>query len=465
MPNLEAFISSFQSFSLDATRLFGRTELPKNILKELKDASKQIRRHQEKFPGQKWVTHDILKRLQDVSRNFNTLKSQLLEIKRENPNITEQQLRVMSGMNQVMGQLIHLGKRASSMESMMTALEQLAEYNAIASEDDKNTLKDELDLRDIDTITFTSIKDKSITIKIRKVKQVTPVEGAWSQVSLCEVFHGDVSRAGGWRKVALKELRAKHIEKLPDIEMSERMEQRLEREKAAWEELDHPNIAPLLGFVADPHYGLISPWYGNGHILNYIDKTPSANIVEMLWRISNALAFLHSKGLVHGDLRSPNVMVDDSGSPMIIDFGNTVSPVMVVQNGITPSVVPSVIRWMAPERVGSDGKGNSRNLSPTFASDTFSFGCLCIEVITRNDPFAHWSSDIDLFYAREKHAEDCSVNPRLLPAQRDGCEKLESNDPLWEVLLECWQQVPTQRPSMQNIEASLARLNKTKHSA
>ncbi|KAG8923629.1 hypothetical protein FRC02_011025 [Tulasnella sp. 418] len=475
MRSIDAIASSFQLVQGKLILLMGRPSLPEDIAKDIKEAKKQIRQHQQKFPNQKWVTANIEKRLGLIASEFAGLKSDLLEHKKQYPDVTSQEMRT-----QILGPLLDvldlLTKEATTLESIYQVEQNMAALRAVSPDQAAKTAST-LKLDDINTVTFLDIRDNKSAIKMKKFRQVGVARGGYSQVTLCNVIQADVAHFG-WMKVAYKELRATKIENLPQIQQSERMDKRLEREKGAWEALCHPNIAPLLGFVMNPHWGLVSPWYENGHILDYVYKNPNANILRMIGKISDAVAYLHERDLIHGDLRSvrassrklitikahkcsyqqPNIMVDDNGEPIVIDFGNTVTAITVAENGVSVSVVPEVIRWMAPERVGCDEHRKSRNLKPTLASDTYSFGCLCIEVITRSNPFAHWPDDTDLYHAREKHYNEPEVDPVLLPAERDTCSDLNPSDPLWTILEDCWKQIPQERPSMRATEKRLTAL-------
>ncbi|KAJ3502173.1 hypothetical protein NLJ89_g9008 [Agrocybe chaxingu] len=73
--------------------------------------------------------------------------------------------------------------------------------------------------------------------------------------------------------------------------------------------------APLLHCSWEPSVGM---WVVITEFLEEPEgATPSA---EGLERLRKALVMLHEKGLVFGDLRAPNVMLDKDGHPRLIDF-------------------------------------------------------------------------------------------------------------------------------------------------
>ena len=85
-----------------------------------------------------------------------------------------------------------------------------------------------------------------------------------------------------------------------------------------WKHLAHPNIVPLLGMTSTP-LQLISKWMPNGDLTEYIEKHPntdrlalvSVSLVSRMVRllshklrdVTDGLYYLHSRNVVHGDLK------------------------------------------------------------------------------------------------------------------------------------------------------------------
>lgn len=88
--------------------------------------------------------------------------------------------------------------------------------------------------------------------------------------------------------------------------------------------------------------------------------------------IATGLAYLHQQGIVHGDMKAGNVLVDSSGSARIADYG------MRRFKGRSQSLAASEIlrlRHMSPECLMA-----SESVPPTKASDTYAFGMTIYEV-------------------------------------------------------------------------------------
>jgi len=103
--------------------------------------------------------------------------------------------------------------------------------------------------------------------------------------------------------------------------------QHLYREMRIWATLSHPNIVALLGHTTDPGApALISPFYENGCVLDYLERYPSANrndIVRFIFLLGGlsdfgvkcadvaaGLSCLHSHDppIIHGDIKGVREM-------------------------------------------------------------------------------------------------------------------------------------------------------------
>ena len=87
-----------------------------------------------------------------------------------------------------------------------------------------------------------------------------------------------------------------------------------------WKRLEHRNIVPLLGITSNP-LQLVSEWMTGGDLTEYINKYPDADRISLvsapavvfdpmftplrhqLSDVAGGLHFLHSRNIVHGDLK------------------------------------------------------------------------------------------------------------------------------------------------------------------
>lgn len=128
--------------------------------------------------------------------------------------------------------------------------------------------------------------------------------------------------------------------------------QRMNREMNIWGRLDHPHVVPLRGYALDEDGTpeLISPWYEFGDILSYLESHPSADRKELVRQVARGLAHLHSQTppVIHGDLKSGNVLINSSGDAGLCDFGLS-KLIQDYPSGYSMSSLGvGTVRWCAP---------------------------------------------------------------------------------------------------------------------
>jgi serine/threonine protein kinase len=101
-------------------------------------------------------------------------------------------------------------------------------------------------------------------------------------------------------------------------------------------------------------------------------------------QIANGLAYVHSKGIVHRDIKPDNVWIDSAGNVKIIDFGVAkTGEFSITAAGFTLGTP----YYMAPEQV--------RGEKPAPQVDIYAFGVLLFELVTGIRPFeGHTVDDI-----------------------------------------------------------------------
>ncbi len=126
---------------------------------------------------------------------------------------------------------------------------------------------------------------------------------------------GDVYRAFDpvlEREVALKVLH-----------QPKRVEQFLREDKAA-ARLRHPNIVPVFDSGQDGELYYIATAYIEGRTLANVlaDKPPDfRRTADLVRALAEALAYAHDQAILHRDVKPANIMVDEQGQPLLVDFG------------------------------------------------------------------------------------------------------------------------------------------------
>ena len=121
------------------------------------------------------------------------------------------------------------------------------------------------------------------------------------------------------RKVALKVLP-------PELAFREDVKSRFLREAQMAAQLSHPNIVPI--FAVDEHEGIVYFAMGlvEGETLaQQLARDPHpdlATVRRVLREVADALAYAHSHGLVHRDVKPDNILIERAtGQARVSDFG------------------------------------------------------------------------------------------------------------------------------------------------
>ncbi|KAG8766403.1 hypothetical protein FRC12_006907 [Ceratobasidium sp. 428] len=120
---------------------------------------------------------------------------------------------------------------------------------------------------------------------------------------------------------------------------------------------------------------MISPWIEPGNFYKFIALFPEADRTDLCLQVTNGLSYLHEKGVVFGDLKAQNVLIDYEGTVKITDFGLSVLRDSSVLFSSTGNPGGGTARWMAPELFEeSSVRSNEADvyaLAMTFIARTF----------------------------------------------------------------------------------------------
>ena len=170
------------------------------------------------------------------------------------------------------------------------------------------------------------------------------------------------------RLVAIKVLRTELL--------SEISSERFLREIQRTSELSHPNILPVL--ASGEHESLpycVFPYMDEGTLRRRLDKEkqlPLADVVAIGARVARALAFAHSRNLVHRDVKPENVLFT-AGQPVLADFGIARAVERALGDSTTSTgIVRGTPAYMSPEQAGAAQELDGR-------SDVYSLACVLYE--------------------------------------------------------------------------------------
>ncbi|KAG5717581.1 Light-sensor Protein kinase [Termitomyces sp. T112] len=225
------------------------------------------------------------------------------------------------------------------------------------------------------------------------------------------------------------------------------------REAVVWGQLSHPNILPFYGIhrLNDPRRRLclISPWMTNGNVSDFLTTRPHLDRTPFVHDVVSGIEYLHENGVVHGDLKSLNILVTDSERACLADFGLSY---VTDASGLKGHLLSSnhaeggTAGFEAPELVDPDNEFSRR----TKASDIYAFGMVCYEMFTGERPFSK-VKPVALItrIMRGQHPE----KPRGEMYEERGL-----TDDVWSLMKRCWNRLPDDRPTIAQIKQCLPRL-------
>lgn len=189
---------------------------------------------------------------------------------------------------------------------------------------------------------------------------------------------GDVHEA--WdpalqRTVAIKRLKPDLLRGQPD---------NLLREARLAASLRHPAFVQIYSLEDDGHGKSIVMELVGGKTLHQLLPTTTLSrdqILDIVGQLADAMAQAHAAGLIHGDLKPANLMIEPSGQLRIMDFGlaHKIDPLATESGDVLET--QGTIGYLAPEIL--NGK------HPSTLSDIYAVGVLMYEMMHGERPFKH----------------------------------------------------------------------------
>ncbi|KAG4116956.1 hypothetical protein ERO13_D12G199400v2 [Gossypium hirsutum] len=232
----------------------------------------------------------------------------------------------------------------------------------------------------------------------------------------------------------------------------------------------HPNLVPLLGFYAGPRGEklLVQPFYWHVNLAQLIrDGNVESHRWAVVYKISIGMArgldHLHTglqKPIVHGNLKSKNVLLDRNYLPSLSDFG--------IHLLLNPTSGQEILEASAAEGYKAPELIKMRDASPE--TDIYSLGVIFLELLSGKEPINEKPTPDEDFYlpnfmrnAVLDHRISDLYHPDLL--LRNNNDKgnpvtEESILKFFQLAMTCCSPSPTLRPNSRRVLMMLEEIGK-----
>ena len=206
--------------------------------------------------------------------------------------------------------------------------------------------------------------------------------------------------------------------------MGEGMVERFKREARTAAALSHPHIIPIYAVREREHVLYFVMKYVQGRSLDAIIRDVGALPIPMVQTIlahaGDALGYAHRHGVIHRDIKSANLMLDEDGWAVITDFG--IAKVVQAEGLTMTGVTVGTPTYMSPEQCAT------RDV--TGASDQYSLGVVAYEMLTGRLPFRGDSTMAVMYAHFNEHPRPVAeLRPDCPPNLAAGVMRMLEKDP------------------------------------
>ena len=244
-----------------------------------------------------------------------------------------------------------------------------------------------------------------------------------------------------WRAIDVRLERSVAIKQIlpqPGVSETERdnMRQRAMREAKNAARFQHPNAIVVFDIAEHGGDPCLVMEYLNGPSLSAIlsqeGTLPLGRVAQIGEQVASALVAAHRAGIVHRDVKPGNILIDETGTAKITDFGisRAAGDMTLTQTGL----IGGTPAYLAPEL--------ARGSDPVPSSDVFALGATLYQAIEGTTPYGNSTNQLALLYA--------AANGQINPPVQAG--------PGTALLMSLLRSEPNERPSMAEARERLAAL-------
>ncbi|XP_061183840.1 interleukin-1 receptor-associated kinase 4-like [Saccostrea echinata] len=216
----------------------------------------------------------------------------------------------------------------------------------------------------------------------------------------------------------------------------------------------HENIVELVGYSIDgPEKCLVYEFMPNGSLedrLHCLNGTPPLSWqlrLDIAYGTARGIVYLNDNGLVHRDIKSANVLLDEKFVPKVGDFATArLAPSGSSTTVASTKLVIGTSAYMAPEAIRFDISAKL---------DSFAFGVVLLEILTGLPPSDNNREDTDLYSHVLENVED-SIIHLLDHSAGPWCH--QTADDLYHIALRCLKDRKRERVQVKEVLHDLQKL-------
>ncbi|XP_010265867.1 PREDICTED: G-type lectin S-receptor-like serine/threonine-protein kinase LECRK3 [Nelumbo nucifera] len=217
---------------------------------------------------------------------------------------------------------------------------------------------------------------------------------------------------------------------------------------------NHKNLVQLLGFCNEgEHYLLVYEFMNNGSLATFLfgSSKPDWNQrVRIAFGIASGLAYLHEEcntQIIHCDIKPQNILLDDSFTARISDFG--LAKLLKVDQTQTNTDVRGTKGYVAPEWF------NNRTI--TSKVDVYSYGVMLLEILCCRRKIEPQQDDENKVILMD-WAYECYMEgklDKLVENDDDAMDDKKRLEKFVRIAMWCIQEDPSRRPTMKKVTQML----------
>src|SRR5919198_3450863 len=146
--------------------------------------------------------------------------------------------------------------------------------------------------------------------------------------------------------------------------------------------LFHPHLVTIFDAgTADEGCFVVMEYVPGGSLRDLLadrQRLPVAEVVRIVGQVAEALQLLHDEGIVHGEIKPTNILLEEDGSAKLVDFG--IAHLATTTGVVKTETLAATAAYLAPERRQGE--------AVDARSDVYALGAVAYELLAGRRPYA-----------------------------------------------------------------------------